>query len=57
MIVYRCCSCGKVFDEPMKQYERSEFWGAPGWTGYYVSPCCKEAFDEIDDDEVLEDAV
>lgn len=56
-MLYRCCECGKIFDEPLKQYEHTEFWGVPEWSGYYVSPCCKESFDEYDESEELEDAV
>ena len=57
---YKCCVCGKIFDEPIEQFEYSEYWGAGGWTGYWVSPCCKEPFDELpddDDEEECEDAV
>ena len=49
--MYRCCNCGRIFDEPVEQYEESEFWGIPKKTSYYVSPCCNEGFDEYDDEE------
>lgn len=59
MQILRCCNCGKIFDEPLEMQEHSDFWGAGGWTNYYVSPCCKEVFDVFDDEESeeLEDAV
>lgn len=53
----RCCECGRLFDEPIKEEEYSEYWGAPGWTGYYVSPCCREAFEEYEEDEENDDNV
>lgn len=49
--IYRCCDCGRIFDEPIKQSFYSEYWGVGDYTDYYVSPCCKEAFDELDEEE------
>lgn len=57
--MYKCCDCGRIFNEPVEQREYSEYWGIGKTTGYYVSPCCKTAFDEIakgyDEDDEEED--
>ena len=46
--MYRCESCGKVFNEPNEYYgERLEYWGAPcrkTWTG---CPNCLGDYIEI----------
>lgn len=53
--MFRCINCGKLFEKPGKFYEYSEFWGAPGYTPYNCSPCCKEDYEEIDEDDITED--
>lgn len=55
--MYRCCECGHLFDEPVEFADREEYWGAPCYNKYYLSPCCHEDFDEVtDDDEEYEES-
>lgn len=49
--MYKCCECGRVFDEQIKFIDREEYWGAPCGREYWLSPCCCEAFDEVTDDD------
>lgn len=53
--MYKCSCCGKIFDEPVKKFAYSEYWGAPAFDDYYESPCCGEWFDEYEEDEESED--
>lgn len=47
--MYKCCNCGKSFKEPkiIAEY-RGEFWGMPCFEDEEVSPCCEDAFVDID---------
>lgn len=49
--MYRCAECGRIFDEPITTSYESEFWGAPGFTDYWESPCCHSWFTEIEESE------
>lgn len=49
MGMYRCMSCGKLFDaDDVKKVEesRGEFWGMPCTETMYYSPCCTDDFDD-----------
>lgn len=59
MRVCKCYNCGLIFDEPVIAYDHEEAWGYPCLRPYPVCPRCHEPddWDEIEDDEVIEDAV
>lgn len=45
---YRCCNCGKIFDESdilRIEESRGEYWGIPCTETMYYSPCCKDDYD------------
>lgn len=44
--MYKCAYCGKIFEEPKKYYETTEFWGAKTTYEELISPCCKDGFVE-----------
>lgn len=51
---YRCKCCGEMFDEPLNQSEfMGEFWGSKAFDEFSVSPCCRDSYEEVreDDDE------
>lgn len=51
---YRCCECGKIFDEDnikVVEEDRGEFWGMPCTETMYYSPCCMDDFDDAHEDE------
>lgn len=56
---YRCCECGKIFDEDdikVVEEDRGEFWGMPCTETCYYSPCCEWDYEEIyEDDELMEE--
>ena len=58
-MMYRCLSCGKVFDEPKRWKEnRGEFWGSPCWEWWTGSPCCEWDYDLVNEEDLdYEDAV
>lgn len=47
--MYKCCECGKLFEEPdtIQEY-RGEFWGTPAYEPVDVSPCCEADFEEYE---------
>jgi len=49
---FRCDKCGKIFDYPIfvKEY-MGEFWGVPAYDEFPYSPCCRDDFTELTDDE------
>ena len=55
---YRCCECGKIFDEKdvlTIEEDRGEFWGMPCTETCYYSPCCTGDFEEIYGDELIDE--
>ena len=47
--MYRCCECGKIFEEPKSVEEyRGEFWGTPAYERMDYSPCCEADFEEYE---------
>ena len=49
---YRCKCCGEMFDEPLNQSEfMGEFWGSKAFQEFSVSPCCRDSYDEVSEDE------
>lgn len=57
--MYRCVSCGKIFDIPKVVSEYvGEFWGTPAYQNVGYCPICgDDEYDEIQDDEVGDDEV
>lgn len=55
--MFECCGCGRIFDEPIRFADHEEFWGMPCEREYWVSPCCHDCFDEIEESEDEEDAI
>lgn len=58
---YKCCDCGRIFDEPKEYDERiGEFWGAPVYERFACCPYCDGDFDDYErydeEDEEYEDA-
>lgn len=53
---YKCCDCGRVFEEPRVFDECvGEFWGAPAYERVECCPYCDgdfEDYDEFDDFEM-----
>ena len=44
---FRCCDCGRTFDEPKEvQESRGEFWGSPCWETMYYCPYCNGDYEE-----------
>lgn len=51
---YRCCECGKIFDEDeirVIEEDRGEYWGIPCYEKMYYSPCCLDDFEEAYEDD------
>lgn len=54
---YRCCRCGKVFNEPGYYQDLvGEFWGQPAYEAISCCPYCGYDYEEVEDaDDVEED--
>lgn len=55
---YRCCECGKIFDEKNVltiEEDRGEFWGAPCTETCYYSPCCMWDFEEVTEKDLMKE--
>ena len=55
---FRCCDCGKTFDDPkiVSEY-RGECWGVPAYEDTPYCPYCGGDFEENTEDEDEEDDV
>lgn len=55
---YKCCDCGKEFDEPGSYEEcMGEFWGSPAYQTFYVCPVCGSDDYEENEEEEEEDNI
>ena len=55
---YRCCECGKIFDEEdikVVEEDRGEYWGIPCYEQMELSPCCDWDFEEVYEDDEEDD--
>lgn len=52
--MYKCLECDALFDTPKKYIERHGF-DYPPYEEYYGCPGCGGGFEEVNEDEDLED--
>ena len=54
--MYKCLSCGTVFEEPLRYKEYSEAWGRPVYEEWAVCPRCYDAdFEEYSEEDEYEE--